>query len=338
MAPHTSVSVGGPDMAPQTSVSVGASRGTRDAPRLELTAMAVLLLLCAIWGMTQVSIKISNRGISPLLQAGLRSAGAALLLWGWSRARGVPLFQRDGTLGHGTLIAVLFAAEFVLIYWGLTYTTASRCVLFLYLSPFVVAIGAHLFVPGERLSRLKVLGLACAFVGIAIAFGDGLRLPTRRELVGDTMELGAAILWGATTVVIKASRHATLSPNKTLFYQLVGSALILLPLSAAVGETGVTAATPLVVGALVYQIVVVAFASYLTWYWLLSRYPASHLAAFSFFTPLFGMVAGSLFLSEQITIALAVAMAFVALGIYLVNRTPRPTHPNTPIALIAPTK
>jgi drug/metabolite transporter (DMT)-like permease len=284
--------------------------------------MAVLLVLCATWGLTQVSIKVANLGISPLLQAGLRSAGAALLVWGWSRARGVPLFQRDGTLGHGTLVAVLFAAEFVLVYWGLTYTTASRCVLFLYLSPFVVAVGAHLFVPGERLSRLKAVGLGCAFVGLAIAFGDGLRLPTRRELIGDTMELAAAVVWGAITVVIKAGRLATLSPNKTLFYQLVGSALILLPLSAAVGEAGVTAATPLVMGALLYQIVVVAFASYLTWYWLLTRYPASHLAAFSFLTPLFGMAAGALLLSEPITLALAIAMAFVAVGIYLVNRAP----------------
>jgi drug/metabolite transporter (DMT)-like permease len=195
-------------------------------------------------------------------------------------------------------------------------------VLFLYLSPFVVAVGAHLFVPGERLSRLKLVGLVCAFVGLAIAFGDGLRLPTRRELIGDTMELAAAVLWGAITVVIKAGRLATLSPNKTLFYQLVGSTLILLPLSAAVGEAGITAATPLVIGALLYQIVVVAFASYLTWYWLLTRYPASHLAAFSFLTPLFGMAAGALLLSEQITLALAVAMSFVAAGIYLVNRAP----------------
>jgi drug/metabolite transporter (DMT)-like permease len=290
--------------------------------RLDVTAMVVVLLLCAVWGMTQVSVKIANAGISPIMQAGLRSAGSALLLWGFSRVRGVPLFQRDGTLGHGSLIAALFAAEFVLIYWGLTYTTASRCVLFLYLSPFVVAVGAHRFVPGERLTRLKILGLACAFTGLAIAFADGLRLPTRRELVGDVMELGAAILWGAMTIVIKASRHVTLSPSKTLFYQLAGSALILLPLSAVIGEAGVTAPTAMVMGALLYQIVVVAFASYLAWYWLLSRYPASQLAVFSFFTPLFGMAAGALILSESITPALAVAMALVALGIYLVSRVP----------------
>ena len=286
--------------------------------------MAVLTLLCAIWGLTQVSIKVANSGISPVLQAGLRSAGSALLLWGWSALTGVPLFRRDGSLRYGLRIAALFAGEFVFLYWGLTYTTAARGILFVYLSPFVVALGAHFFVPGDRLRRLTVVGLLCAFAGIALAFADGLRLPTRRELVGDVMELVAAVLWGATTVVIKASRHGRLSPNKTLFYQLAGSAVMLLALSAIVREPGVTHATPLVIGSLLYQIVVVAFASYLTWFWLLSRYPASALAAFSFLTPLFGMMAGGLLLGERISGALAGAMLLVALGIFLVNRAPGP--------------
>jgi len=285
--------------------------------------MAALVLLCAIWGFTQVAIKMANAGISPLLQAGLRSAGAALLLWAWSAACGIPLFRRDGSLGHGALIAALFAAEFILIYGGLVLTTATRSVLFVYTAPFVVALGAHVFVSGERLTRRKVVGLACAFAGIAVAFADALRLPTRAELLGDTMVLGGAVCWGATTVLIKARRRATLTPNKTLFYQLAGSALVLLPLSIAVGEPGLVSASPIVLASLAYQIVVVAFASYLAWFWLLTRYPASELSAFSFLTPLFGMTAGALVLGERVGVALAAAMALVALGIYLVNSRQR---------------
>jgi len=285
-----------------------------------VTAVAVLLLLCAIWGFTQVTIKLANAGFSPLFQAGLRSAGSALLLWGWSAARGVPLFRRDGTLGHGVLITALFAVEFILIYDGLVLTTAARAVLFVYTAPFVVALGAHFFVPGERLRPLKVAGLVCAFVGVALAFADALRLPTRGELVGDALVLGGAGCWGATTVVIKASRHVHLTPNKTLFYQLAGSALILLPLSRALGEPGVTHPSAVAVGALAFQIVIVAFVSYLAWFWLLARYPASELSAFSFLTPLFGMAASALVLGERVGAALAIAMALVAAGIYLVNR------------------
>jgi len=288
--------------------------------RLDVTAIGLMVLLCAIWGFTQVTIKLANAGFSPLYQAGMRSAGSALLLWGWSIARGVPLFRRDGSLGHGAFITVLFAAEFVLIYQGLVLTTAARAVLFVYTAPFVVAVGAHFLVPGERLRGAKVAGLVCAFVGIAVAFADALRLPTRAELIGDALVLGGAVCWGATTVAIKANRRVHLTPNKTLFYQLAGSALILLPLSVMVGEGGVMEPSPVAVSALVFQIVIVAFASYLAWFWLLARYPASELSAFSFLTPLFGMAAGGLVIGERIGPALAFAMALVAVGIYLVNR------------------
>jgi len=125
---------------------------------------------------------------------------------------------------------------------------------------------------------------------------------------------------GATTVVIKASRHVHLTPNKTLFYQLAGSALILLPLSRALGEPGVMQPSVIALGALAFQIVIVAFASYLAWFWLLARYPASELSVFSFLTPLFGLAASALVLGERVGPALALAMALVAAGIYLVNR------------------
>jgi drug/metabolite transporter (DMT)-like permease len=281
--------------------------------------MAILISLCAIWGFTQVAIKVGNTGISPFAQAGLRSAGSALFLWAYAATRGVPLFRRDGSLGFGVLIATLFAGEFVFLYWGLVYTTAARGILFIYTSPFVVALGAHWFVRGERLRGLRIAGLCCAFAGLILAFADALRLPTYRELIGDGMEFLAAGLWGSTTVVIKASRHR-LAPAKTLFYQLAGSAPILLALAWLSGEPGLTRPTARVLGALAYQIVVVAFASYLGWFWLLAHYPAAPLAAFSFWTPIFGMLAGALLLGEPVTHALALAMVFVAAGIYLVNR------------------
>ena len=165
------------------------------------------------------------------------------------------------------------------------------------------------------------MGLLCAFAGTALAFGDALRLPTYNELLGDGLAFLAAILWGATTVVIKASRLAAISPHKNLLYQLVVSAILLPVLSSALGEPGMVAATPLVLGMLAYQIVVVAFASYLAWFWLISRYPAGRLSSFSFLTPLFGLVAGAVVLAEPIGWALMMALVLVGIGIALVNRT-----------------
>jgi drug/metabolite transporter (DMT)-like permease len=249
----------------------------------------------------------------------LRRVG--LLLWGWSGWRGVPLIRPDGSGLYGATIATLFALEFVCVYWGFMFTTASRGVLFIYSTPFFVALGAHWLFPEERLLGTKVVGLVVAFAGLALAFADGLRLPTRREVLGDVLQLVGALLWAATTLIIKA-RGQAVSPHRTLFYQLAGSAVPLATLAVVSGEQGVTRLTGLVVAAVSYQVVIHAFASYLAWFWLLTRYPATHLHAYTFWTPLFGVLAGWLLLGDLVTPALVLAMACVALGIYLVNREP----------------
>jgi drug/metabolite transporter (DMT)-like permease len=268
----------------------------------------------------QVAVKVGNTGVSPMLGAGLRSAGATLLILAWARLTGVRLIPREPRLAYGAVIALLFAGEFVFLFWSLTLASVSRATLFVYMAPFVVTVGAHYLLPAERLTGTKLGGLVCALLGLVIAFGDGLRLPDRRELLGDGLAFVAAVLWGATTVVIKA-RGAGLSPATTLFYQVAGSAVVLLALAVVTGDARITHATPIVVAALLYQIVVIAFASYLVWFRMLARYPASALSAFSFWTPVFGVVASGVLLGEAITPAIAVAVVFISLGIYLVNRT-----------------
>ncbi len=296
--------------------------------RLDALAMMLMVALCATWGLQQVSIKVANEGFPPVLQAGLRSAGAALLLWGWCAARRVPLFDRDRSLWPGLLAGTLFAFEFLLLFIALDLTTAGRAVLFLYIAPFVVAVGAHLFVPGERLRLVQVVGLVSAFAGVAIAFADGVGLGGDGSLLGDALAVAAAVLWGATTVVIKASRLARVRASKTLFYQLAVSAVVLPPMSLLMAEGAPGPLTPLIVGALAFQIVIVAFASYLIWFWLVANYPAGRLSAFSFLTPLFGMSFGAVLLDERVTPLLGLALALVAAGIWLVNRRPRMAAPS----------
>jgi drug/metabolite transporter (DMT)-like permease len=293
---------------------------TKENQTLDITAMAMLVVLCVSWGLQQVAIKVAISGVPPLLQSGIRSVGATILIWIWMTVRREPLLERDGTLWWGIAAGLLFAAEFILIYWGLEYTNASRAVIFLYMSPFVVALGAQLFIPGEHLRMIQVLGLCCAFVGIVVAFEESLSFPTRRMLIGDSMLAGAAVLWGTTTVLIKASPLSRIKPSKTLLYQLAVSAVVL-PLGSLIkGEPGIFLMTPLIAGSLVYQTVWVAFVTYLAWFWLIRHYPPSRLASFTFLTPLFGVLAGGLLLSEPITGGLLLALVLVGVGIFLVNR------------------
>jgi len=282
-------------------------------------AMSMMVVMCACWGLQQVAIKFAAEGVSPLLQAGLRSVIATALLLAWSLARGTKLFERDGTLASGLAAGALFAAEFVFIYVGLAHTTASRMVVFIYLAPCLTALGLQWFVPGERLSARQWAGVLLAFAGMALAFADGFGAAAGSTALGDSFGVIAALLWAATTVLIRATRLGSASASKALFYQLGVSAVILTPASFIAGETGITALTPMVVASLAYQGVIVAFVSYLAWFWLLTRYLAGRLAVFSFLTPLFGVAFGMLFLSEPVSAAFAAAALLVGTGIVLVN-------------------
>jgi len=289
---------------------------------VDATAASLMLLLCFCWGFTHVVAKLTVPGVSLVMQSGLRSAIATVLLLVWARRRGVPLFAHDGTLGPGLIAGALFAGEFWFIYTGLAWTGASRMVVFVYLAPCLTALGLHWFLPSERLSTLQWAGVLLAFAGVAIAFADGFA-SDRASLLGDAFGIIAAALWAATTVVIRATRLGGIGAAKTLFYQLAVSAAVLPVASLLMGEAGIVTPTPLVVASLLYQGGIVAFASYLAWFWLLTRYLAARLSVFAFLTPLFGVAAGVVVLGEPLRAVFVAGVVLVGAGIYLVNRPPR---------------
>lgn len=286
---------------------------------VDATAVSTMTLLCLIWGLGHVAAKLAAPGISLVFQAGLRSAIACVLLLGYARIRRIPLFQRDGTFWPGMVAGLLFAGEFVFIFAGLSWTAASRMVLFVYLAPCLTALGLHSFLPSERLNSQQWAGVLLAFVGVAVAFWDGF-VAGRASLLGDLFGVIAAIMWAATTVVIRTTALTSASAAKTLFYQLAVSAVLLPLASLMMGEPGIIALTPLVVAAMLYQGIVVTFVSYLTWFWLLTRYLAARLSVFAFLTPLFGVAAGVIVLNEPLRATFVGAVALVGAGIYLVNR------------------
>jgi drug/metabolite transporter (DMT)-like permease len=302
------------------------SEGRSD--RLDARAVVLLVLCCALWGVNQVATKVALTELPPLLQASLRSAGAALLLLAWARWRGLVLWRNDGTLGAGLLAGGLFAAEFACIFIGLQHTGASRMVVFIYLAPFVVALGMPWLVSTERLDRWQVLGLVTAFAGVVWAFFEGLMSPSAgsRQWLGDALGIAAAVLWGLTTLVLRGSRLSTALPEKTLLYQLLVSGAALGAASLAAGETWPldgAALSGITLASLLFQTVIVTFGSYLVWFWLVRHYPATRLSAFTLLTPVFGLLAGVLLLGEPATPRLLVALAAVAGGIALVNRRPQ---------------
>lgn len=286
-------------------------------------ALQVMLGLCLIWGCQQVLIKWAAADIAPVMQAALRSGIAAALVglmicWrgGWG--------QVGSTWRAGLLAGGLFGLEFLFIAEGLKLTSAAHMSVFLYTAPVFTALGLHLLLPNERLRPLQWLGILLAFGGIATAFAGGMSFDAldASMLWGDALGVLAGLAWGATTVVVRASRLSEAPATLTLFYQLAVGFVGLLLMALLSGQIGAVVLTPLAIGSVLFQGLVVSFFSYLTWFWLLRKYLASNLAVFSFITPLFGVTFGVLLLDEPLSLNFVLGALMVLLGVVMVSAEP----------------
>jgi drug/metabolite transporter (DMT)-like permease len=294
---------------------------TERKQHLDSLAVSLLLACCLFWGFQQILIKTTVAEVPPLWQASIRFVGATALLWLWCVVRGIKLFARDGTLRAGLLAGILFAGEFTCIYLGLRDTTASRLTVFLYTSPFVVALLLPRFVAAEKLRPIQWIGLVIAFAAVAVAFSEGFTgTSTARQLRGDALALAGGVLWGLTTLVIRASNMAKASAEKTLFYQVAVTAVTAPLISLALGETWSLSYSAYAWGSIALQTAIGAFASYLAWMWMLRHYPATQMSSFTFLTPVFALVFGVVLLREPLTMQLVLALCGVAVGIVLVSR------------------
>jgi drug/metabolite transporter (DMT)-like permease len=287
---------------------------------LDAAGMALTVVLCLAWGFNQPMVKLAIvEGVPPLSQCAIRSALGMLIVLGIMRWRGLPVLARDGTLTAGLVAGVLFGVEFLLIYRGLVYTAASRAVLFIYLAPFFVVLGSRWLFPGDRFGVMQWIGLVLAFIGMIVAFGVPAPASSPHQLLGDVMMAVAAAAWAATTLVIKASSLARISPEKTLLYQIVLCVPIVAAGALVFGERIAAIPSAVAIGSLTYQTVVIG-TTFSLWFALIIKFSASRLSAFTFLTPLFGVAAGHLMLGEPLTPAFALAVALVAGGLVLVNR------------------
>ncbi|MDR3484212.1 MAG: DMT family transporter [Bradyrhizobium sp.] len=282
-------------------------------------AVAWMLMLCLSWGFNQIAVKLALPDVPPMLQAMIRSAGALPVLLLIARLRGVRMFERDGTLGAGLFAGVLFGLEFVLLFHGLKLTSASRAVVFLYTAPFFVALGSYQFL-GERLRASQWGGLALSFAGVALAIGVPQANVDAKVLLGDLLVVGGGALWAATTLVVKTTSLLRAPPEKALGYQVAVSVPILGFAAWIWGETLTRVPGPLALSLMAYQAIWVVGLTFLIWFALVRTYSASKLSAFSFITPLFGVVASYVIMQDTLTPIFGVAALAVMAGLYLVNR------------------
>ena len=294
---------------------------------LDPFAAALTLALCVVWGFNQVVAKIALADVGPIGQTGIRSAIGVVCVTAYSVLTKRRIFELDGSEAAGALAGLLFTAEFIALYESLRWTTVARATVFIYAAPFFVALGAAFLLKDERLRPVQWLGLALAFVGVV--FGLAGRTPGG-GWIGDTLALLAAALWGATTIVIKATPLRRADPVKVLLYQ-IAAATLLAPVAAyALGEGAPRPLSTTTAAALLWQGVAVVGVSYALWFWVLKRYAAAELSAFTFVTPLVGVFAGWLVFGETVTAGFALAIALVIVGLALVSSPQPRASPSVP--------
>jgi len=293
---------------------------------LDGLAIGLMLLLAVTWGMQQITLKMAAADISPMMMIGLRSGIAALLVAGLLKLRGERLLARQMPWGGALAIGLLFGVEFVLLGEALRFTSAGHVVVFLYTGPIFAALGLHWKLPAERLMPLQWGGVLLAFGGIICAFllrpSTGSSADSAAMMWGDFLSVLAGLSWGMTTAVIRTTRLSSLPAAQTLLYQLVVACVLLVPTALLLGQ-GAIHWTPVSMGTLFFQAVIVSFVSFLMWFWMLRHYLASRLGVFSFLTPLCGVLAGGWFLGESIEPSFLAGAGLVLAGILVVSGASR---------------
>lgn len=285
----------------------------------DATAISLMLLFCMSWSVQQVAAKLAMPEVPSMVQAAVRSTGGAIAVGLWMAWRTPQVYRPDGSMRLGLLAGFLFALEFFLLFLGLQWTSASHAVLFLYTSPFFVALGVNLLLPDERLRAVQWLGLILSFIGVALALGVS-GFESQDQFIGDLLTLAAAGAWGSVTVLVRVTSLRSVAAPKLMLYQLGVSAVLLSAAAVMLGHRAPASLSWLALGSLAYQTFWVASVTFVGWMWLVSRYKATELASFGFLTPVLGVAAGWAIMGDALSPLFVMAVLLVAAGIVLVNK------------------
>lgn len=284
-----------------------------------LKAVPMVLVLACLWGGNSVAMKVALRDMPPFFLAGLRFALGAIIIGLWGTLCKIELTLQKSQFVNLVVLSLIFSAQICTFNLGTEFTTASRASIFINVHPFLIAILAHLFIPDDKLTLKKMLGLIIAFLGILIVFQDKVR-NSPSQSVGDAIILLSGLLFSVQTIYTKRIIQ-TIGAYKILFWQMTFGLIPFFGLSLIFERSSQYTLSPELIIALLYQGVIVAGFAFIIWMMLLKRHSASKISAFLFATPLFGVGLSAIILQESVTPYLSIGATFVALGIYMVNKT-----------------
>lgn len=289
--------------------------------RSSLTAAAVATLR----GGNQVALKFALTAFAPLWTALLRMVVSSLAVFLWSRWEGTSLVPEGRQRAQLIKLGCVFTVQIGILHWGADLTSPAIAVILVNTNPIVANLLSHFFVPEDRLTGRRLLGLAVAFAGVCgvfLARPDPGLAPD--PVLGNTLIVVSGSLVAVRTVYIQHIVQ-TMPTVRAVFWQMVFS----LPFFAVGGwltgdriERAEVTWAPL--AAIGYQGCVVGGLALLVWVRLLKKHTPGTISVFSFITPMMGLIAASVFFGEDLTPRLLAGLAAVLTGIALVTRQGSP--------------
>jgi drug/metabolite transporter (DMT)-like permease len=298
-------------------------------PEFSFFAGILSVVLCIIFGSNAVAIKLAFTGVGVFTSAAIRFSIAALVIFLWARVTGQTIGLKKGQLHQVLILAALFAIQLSMFYFGLSRSNASRGTLIVNLLPFWVLFLAHFFIPGDRITRRKFLGILLGFGGVAFMFAEKTEVAAGFR-VGDLIILSATTIWACSVIYLKRI-IGTFNPFQVTFYSMVFSIPVFF-LEALLWDRPMVSKLDLTItGAVLYQSLVTAAFGFVTWNTLLQKYGAVALHSFIFIMPIAGVALGGLVLGEPITLKILIALVLIVAGILVVHLKPRKEEPVYPI-------
>ncbi len=280
-------------------------------------ASALTVFVCILFGANPVAIKFCLTGTGPFTAAGIRFGIAAIVIYIWARLRKIRLALSSGQLGQMLILSAIFVVQLSCFYLGLGRTTASHGALISNALPFMVLIMAHFFIPGDRISLKKGLGITLGFMGVLFLFLD--RQDMAGQLYkGDLIVLFAVFLWSSSAVFVKRIISDYTPVQITIYPMIFGVPFFFLGGYLWDGQM-IREVNATVVKALLYQSLVTASFGFIAWNTLLQRFGATALHSFIFIMPLAGVFFGVWLLGDVVTSWLAASIFFIVTGVAIVN-------------------
>jgi drug/metabolite transporter (DMT)-like permease len=274
----------------------------------------MILILCLIWGFNFVVMKSANGAFPPVLFAAFRFFVGAAVLFGVVYLKRIPLPSKRNLKWY-ILCGILQTTYFNLaIQISLNYISAGLVSVLTYSMPLFFCILAHFFIPGERLTLRKIIGIIIGIMGLFFALNithlDG-------SLWTLILALSSAISWAVSNLIIKQKLQNCDKIQFTAWQMAIGAGALFL--YSFCFENGQSHWSLMSIGYIIFSGIIASALAFVLWSYILTKIQASKASISLLIVPVVGIISSYLFLDESLKVSTLIGVLFVLLGIWIVN-------------------